>query len=407
MKKKFIPYVVQNTEKILWGVIFLAIFIGGIYSLYLGDLFRFYDESEYYLIAQNIVKKGFITINGSDPSAWRPPGYPVWLSMFMTIGFNIFLLRLVNFVLLGASMFLVFKILETKSKLIALCGVGLVLFYPVFFFTASTLYPQTFVTTLFLLTIYMLFKESIISYRTAIFVGAIFGVLVLTVVTFIGSLFVTALWLVYSSKEQWKKAAVMILTTLLVLTPWTVRNYLVFDSFVFIANNGGVAFVLGNSPDTKPNLGGNISLPKFDKTKLKSEVDIDRYYKSIAIEYMLNNKLKTVKMYFLKLLNHFNYSNVLMTRSQMSVVRDTVLFVTFYTLCGFALMRIAMFKKISLSSKDLYLILLYLCHGMMLALFITRIRYRLPYDSILALLGAPAFGYSLLKITRRNSNHTK
>jgi len=401
MSKKVYNYIEQNAEKLLWGIILLTISLGGIYSLYLGDLFRFYDEGEYYLIAQNIVEKGFVTINGTDPSAWRPPGYPLWLSLFMTIGFNIFFLRLVNFALLGLCVYLVYKILEPKSKLIGLCGALLMLFYPVFFFTASTFYPQIFVMTLFLLTIYLLFRESVVPYRTAVIVGVIYGVLMLTVVTFLGSLLITAAWLVYESREQWKKAAVMVLTTVMVLTPWTIRNYLVFDTFVLVANNGGVAFVLGNSPGTKPNLGGNISLPEFDKSKLKSEVAIDRYYKSTAINYMLNNKLKTVKMYFLKLLNHYNYTNILMTKSQMSVVKDVVLFVTFYTLLAFALMRIAMFRKVSFSSKDMYLVLLYLGHGFLLALFITRIRYRLPYDPLLAILGAPALAYFLSKISGR------
>lgn len=401
MKKEFFSSIENNAEKILWGLIILTILFGAIYSFYLGDLFRFYDEGEYYRIASNIVNKGFYTINGSDPSAWRPPGYPAWLSLLMSMGLNIFFLRFVNFILLGISFIIIFKILEIQSKLMALCGVLLMLFYPVFFFTAGTLYPQTLVTTLFLLSIYLLFKESIITYRTAMIVGAIYGVLTLTIVTFIGSLFVTALWIVFNEKKQWKKATLMLLTSILVLTPWTIRNYLVFDSFVFVANNGGIAFVLGNSPDTKPNIGGNISLPKLDENQHKSEVEIDRYYKSTAIAYMLNNKVQSIKMYFLKLLNHFNYSNVLMTKSQMSVIRDVVLFVTYYTLLGLALIRITLFKKLPFSSKELYLIFLYLCHGMLLALFITRIRYRLPYDPILAILGAPALAYFLSKTTQQ------
>jgi hypothetical protein len=399
MLKKTINALESHSGKLLWIIISMTLISGALYSAYLGDAFRFYDEGEYYLIAKNIHQKGFYTINGTDPSAWRPPGFPAWLFLWLSLGLNIFCLRMLNFLLLCASLWLVYKILEPRSKLTALCGVVLMSVYPVFFFTASTLYPQILVMTFFLLSLHLLFRKNYISYFTVVFVGVLYGILTLTVVTFFGSLFITAIWLAYCHKA-WKKAIVMIAVTFLVITPWTVRNYVVFDAFIFIANNGGIAFVLGNSPETQPNLGGNIALPKFDKSIVNGEVAIDRHYKATAINYIIKNKFQSFKMYLLKLLNYFNYSNVFMTKQQTSLIKEMVLFFSYYFLLGLVIFRFAIFKKFPLNSQELYLVSLYLAHGLFLAIFITRIRYRLPYDPLLAILGSPAVAYFLLKYSK-------
>ena len=391
---RVIQTIEKHAQNLLYVLIATSLILGIFYSLYLGDLFRFYDEGEYYTIAQNIVTKGFVTINGTDPSAWRPPGYPFWLSIFIKAGANLFLLRMINFVLNGLSLFLIYKILENRSKLTGLIGAVLFSLYPLFFFTASTLYPQTFVTTLFLLALYLLLSKKEISYKTAFIIGLIYGLLTLTVVTFLGSLIVTVIWLCLFVENSKKKALLMLMITLLTLMPWTIRNYLVFNTYVFVANNGGVAFVMGNSPDTRPNGGGNIKLPEINSRE-RNEIETDQYFKMNAWNYILTHKFDSLKMYILKFLNYFNYSNILMTHSQMSLLRERVLFITYYSLLGLALLRILLYRKIPLSNKDFYLITLYLGHGLLLALFITRIRYRLPYDAILVILGASFLGIFL------------
>lgn len=376
---------------ILSFVILAMMISGAIYSYFLGDLFRFTDEKEYYTIAENLLQKGFLTINGSDPSAWRPPAYPIWLSLWMFFGSNIFMLRLINFACLASSALLVYKILQKYPAAIQLLGALLLLIQPLFFFTASTLYPQIFTMFLFLLTLYLLSKQSPLSYKKVLIIGILYGILTLSVVTFIGSFAVTAIWVVYKEKNGWKKGFVMSLGLLMVLAPWTLRNALIFHHFIPFSTNGGIAFVLGNSKDTKPNAGGTISLPTFDPEKVRGEVEINSFYQKKAIEYIFDHKWDSLKMYALKFLNYFNYDNQLMTKSEMSSFRHIVLFFSYYALIVLVLLRLMRQKQLPLSKDELYYIVLYVAHGLLLALFITRIRYRLPYDPLLILLAAPIF----------------
>jgi hypothetical protein len=60
---------------------------------------------------------------------------------------------------------------------------------------------------------------------------------------FVGLLTVWLLW-----KRQWSALAAVWLGLLIVLTPWTIRNYFHHGRLVVIASDGGVTFWTGNNP---------------------------------------------------------------------------------------------------------------------------------------------------------------
>ncbi len=55
-----------------------------------------------------------------------------------------------------------------------------------------------------------------------------------------------ALWLIAHRRPS--LAAVLVVTSLATITPWTVRNFRVYGTFVLIASEGGVTFWTGNHP---------------------------------------------------------------------------------------------------------------------------------------------------------------
>jgi hypothetical protein len=58
-----------------------------------------------------------------------------------------------------------------------------------------------------------------------------------------------ALTLVYLLWRRWpNRAALFLIGALLVIGPWTVRNYIAYGHFVLIATDGGVTFWTGNNP---------------------------------------------------------------------------------------------------------------------------------------------------------------
>ena len=55
-----------------------------------------------------------------------------------------------------------------------------------------------------------------------------------------------------------------IISSICVIGLWSIRNYYVFNSFVFVSTNGGFNLLLGNSKNTEPNLGVNTDISQYE-----------------------------------------------------------------------------------------------------------------------------------------------
>ncbi|HEV2717101.1 MAG TPA: hypothetical protein VGU64_17685, partial [Terriglobales bacterium] len=85
--------------------------------------------------------------------------------------------------------------------------------------------------------------------RTWIFYGLLWGLIALTNTAVISMMPFCLLWLLY--RGSWRShlagAALCVLTTFLVMTPWLIRNYAVFGKFVFIRDNLPLELHLANN----------------------------------------------------------------------------------------------------------------------------------------------------------------
>jgi hypothetical protein len=192
---------------------------------------------------------------------------------------------------------------------------------------------------------------------------------------------------------------VLLVATTAVVTPWALRNYMVFDRFVPFSTNVGWMLILGNSEHAQPNSGPTTDVSKYRTmmtTQGFSEVERDSFYKSEAFRWIMQNKVAAAKLYILKLLTHFHFRNDLRTRAESTVGRDAIMFVTYYALLLLAIWRV--FTGGSLASRpfETFAIVAYLMVGAAYAAFFTRIRYRLPVDWLLIAM-ASIFAASLLR----------
>ena len=133
----------SKSQLLIFGIILFTFISGAVYSWSMGSDFRYYDEWDYYRIAKNIVEKGIYSTNGQSFTAFRPPGYPFLLAIFIYCGFSVAMLKMVNYAALCLGMWLMTLMLRKYSMMAAIVGLVLVWCYPVLFYTASTLYPQT------------------------------------------------------------------------------------------------------------------------------------------------------------------------------------------------------------------------------------------------------------------------
>ena len=388
---KLITFIEQRNGLIPAVFVILTTLFGIIYSLYLGDTLRFLpDESDYISIASNLARKGKYSLDGETATAFRAPGYPFVLAGLRVFNANTVLLRIVNYIFLGISIYVVYLILrERSSPVAAVLGGGLVIAYPVLFYTAGTLYPQTLGSLLFLVALYFLTKKQRrrIDY---ILGGLALGYLTLTVPTFAVTVVVIVIWLWVDSnyKITFDNLLVAIIPFLM-FGLWTARNYVALGSFVLMSTNSGENLLVGNSENSVPNGGRTIDISQYEQAaEGLDEVARDRYFLDSALEYIQNHKMRVAKLYVLKVLNYFNFSNTLVTAGEGTTFRDLVMLITYGSLLLLFILRLGLILKYPPTSFEILIITLYLINALVSAIFFTRIRFRLPYDYLLIINAA-------------------
>jgi cation transport ATPase len=179
----------------------------------------------------------------------------------------------------------------------------------------------------------------------------------------------------------------------IILSMWSIRNYRVFDTFVFVSTNGGENLLLGNSENTIPNAGRKVSIWKYEnEASGMSEVERDRYLGQQAFEYIKNNKVRTLQLYGLKVLNYFNYRNELVTETGMGQIRDFLMLLTYGLLLAIFILRLLFAGRYRLNAFEALLIIVYIANAFFSAIFFTRIRFRLPFDYLAIMVVALFIG---------------
>mgnify|MGYP000915944622 CR=1 FL=1 len=388
---------IKSKESQLIGLLCSFIILAGIlYSLHLGDKLRYPDEWLYYIMAGNLSSKGLYSLDGINPSACRPPGYSFFLSIFMSMGANLIVLRILNFVMLAGTLYLIYILLKRECSPVAgLIGAVLVILYPVLFYTAGTFYPQTIGALLFLSVIYLILSSDLTGKRSAA-AGLLMGYLIITIPTFIFQFLLITIWM-KAYKYKILYIIIFFIITCAIISIWQIRNYTAFKSLFFISANSGKMLLEGNSENAGPNSGITTDILSYEKnTAGMNEVEKDAYLRDRAFEYICKNKWKSLKLYAGKVLNYFNYRNELETKSESSPWKDVIMLFTYGGLLLSFTIRLFYFKYVKLNKFELFLIIIYISNAFFSAIFFTRIRYRLPFDFCLIALVA-LFFYNLSK----------
>lgn len=397
---KTIEQIEQRSGQIVTVFVVLTIILGTAYSIYLGDKLRFLpDEADYVRLAENVAQLGIYSLDGHTPTAYRAPGYPLTFVPLAYLGIGIVGYRVLNFVWLAGCIYMVSLILrEQSTRFSAVLGAGWVFLYPVQFYTAGALYPQTLAALLLLLLLYNLTKKRrpISSYLTA---GIAAGLLCLTTPTAIFIVGMSILWVFLTANKKFSHGLmVFVLSALVVIGAWTVRNYLVFGDLIPVSTNSGENLLVGNSENASPNSGRTTDISIYERAASGlNEVAKDRYYRSAALAYIQANKLDVVKLYFQKFLNYFNYQNRLVTKGEGTQLRDMLMLVSYGILLGFFILRMFLLKRYPPTRFELLIIFIYLLNSLITAIFFTRIRFRLPFDFLLIINAAMVLGKIIYK----------
>lgn len=367
----------------------LVVIAGAAYSLRLGGALRFVDERDYYAIADNLAHGRGYSLDGQSPTAFRPPGYPLFLALFVALGANVVILRVLNFLMLALTMLLLYRFVLARSNWLGAVSAPIMCAgYAVLFYTAGTLYSQTLAGLLLVLVIAVLGAGRLNWLGTGLLLGLASGWLAITVVHTLFSLAVIAVWLL-AARTEWRwsermgSVAIMAAGVALVLGLWLVRNQRVLGAPV-LTTGGGITLLYGNSDKAGWNTGTSIDISTYAPGDSGlSEVELDRYYQEQAFDFIRRNPGRALRLYVLKVLNWFNYRNELAQRSESSRARDILMLVTYGPLLLLFVARLLLAGRMRLSRVELLLAVLYVSNAFAYAVWFTRVRFRLPYDLLL------------------------
>ncbi len=220
---------------------------------------------EYGQEAKNFIQHGtvsYVYFEGTDnefiaPSSLMPPGLVLlWIALFKAFGISRLALTamlILNLILGVLIVHLTYRIaqLVTKNEKVALITLIIISFYPTFVYAVSTYHALNAYLALFLLSVYLLFLSADnpkLLYIAAL--GIIAGLMPLFRANFLIYAALIGICILWLSKSL-KKLLLYASLALLVIAPWTIRNYIVFGDVIVSANSLGYNFWRGHNDFTK------------------------------------------------------------------------------------------------------------------------------------------------------------
>lgn len=396
----------------------IAIFAFLIYAVYnfayLPAHTLFPDESRFMGEAIDFVKYGEFRI-GSD-RAWEMPltGAFYGLIYFITgsepylvyfIRFLQSLMLIVQAFMLAEISLLLFKDLKA-SKLTFV----IVLFYPFFVYYQALLLSETIFMTFLIgafLAFYKWYEDDFVINKNFYLYIILITLSVYTKATL--SFFIpilAPLVVLVISKNFVKSIQVFlfsILTYAALLSPWWIRNYIIFDAFVPFSTSSGMNFYLGNN---EHNLNGGCDWSQdVDPKKvehlnsIENEIERNTAYTSEAKQYIVQNPERFLELAILKFKRYYNV--IPNAEGFNSGLYKWISILSYGVILAFALYGVIVTRKEYKMLFPIYLLFAYFTF--IHIVIIASLRYRLPLEPFMILFASVAIVnfYSKLLIYRK------
>ncbi len=179
------------------------------------------------------------------PTAYRSPGTSVlWAGLYWTFGHRYDVVRFFHCVLDTLTILLIFQIgRKCFSDTVALLAAAIYTVWPTALLYSSQLLSETLFTFLFccFILISLQFAERA-SWPRSIAAGVLLGLAMLTrgsVVLMVGLMIPWSIWQFRRTPRLVVRGLAISFVALVMLVPWTVRNYEIFHSFIPFQTGGG------------------------------------------------------------------------------------------------------------------------------------------------------------------------
>lgn len=387
----------ESENKFLFLIFLSALFIRLLYVIQLPLQKISPDAYDWIGIAGNIASgKGF-------GEAWRPPGYAAFLSaIFLLFGKSIVLIRIINSVLGSLTCIIIFFIgKKVFSSAVGKIASTLLCFYPYLIAYSGDLLSETFYTFLISLSLlFILIASETPNIKNNITTGIILGITVLTKATILPFFFLACFWLWWKTKKI-KIGFITGILTLLVIAPWTVRNYLYFKKIILVSpgyqslakSNNNEAMILETIGEkSKPaDADFNFTPKRYQEIERLPRMESEKIFKQEATGWIKSNPEKFRWLVKRRLIHFWRLYPMMAYRWQKIAAMLTSGF--YIPLCFIGIiLSIRNFRKTSL------FIALFFIYTLVHLPFAVVLRYRVPIDPYIIIFASYTIHFLWIKL---------
>ena len=392
----------DRTKQLLILILVAAVLIRIPVALLMGDqvteLPGIQDQVSYDALARSLLDgRGYSFAKNWYP--FTPPNtptahwsflYPLYLAgTYAITGYHPLTARLLQGAVGGALLcFLVYKIgRRAADENTGLVAAGLAAVYGYLIYYNAALMTETFSVVLILLTLYLSIelKENPTPMRW-VGLGLSLGLAALlrqTVLLFAPFLLVWLFMELRARGIRWWHFVLPVMIIFLMISPWTLRNYLVYREFLLLNSNAGYALYASNNP----NLGTNwrnelVVVPVPEELAGQNEAQLDRALTKKGIEFILADPERYLWLTLNKSLEYVRF----WPSSDSSRISNLNRVLSFGLYLPFMLLGLGLSVSRWRNFVPLYLFMV--IHTGIHLLSWPSPRYRLPVDALLMVFAA-------------------
>jgi len=274
------------------AILFAAIVPRLIFVLLAPNRWQYPDSREYEGMALSVYIHGTFGLQ-----TLRAPGYPTLIAaVYLLLGPGLLALRLVEAALAVLTVMLIgvagSQIFGRRAGLIS---AALAALHPVLAFLPTIQYSENTLVLIVVVAFAAVFTALDCGepWRWAV-AGALWGIALLTRPNAMFALPGLAIGLFFAlrraQRSWWAPALIGLMTCVLVVTPWIVRNHRVHGEWYFISTGGGRQFWIGHNPlaEADSRVSGFVpdSLTEAETAALPNQIEVERYYYRKGWEYV-------------------------------------------------------------------------------------------------------------------------
>lgn len=380
---------------------------------------------EYGDIAENIVEgRGFSRINEFshtiENTSSHAPLYPYFLSFFYQFGrknWVYLIIQLIQILVSALTIWIIYKttllLFNRLSAIIAALGASL---YPPLIYYSTKLTPTVWTVFFTSLTIFFILKLKNNSLRTTFLCGIAMGLSILTNPIAFAFFPALIIWYLVKKPVGFRKLCLLILVTLVVLVPWTIRNHKIHHRLVPVTTQFCKNLWIGNNPNATGTDYYRVLLSKkplfvlmtstlsrkvkHDLSK-KTEIERSDYFLEQGLAFIVQNPIKSMNLLFTKAFYFWWFAPPEINGSVDAIKYRTINILIYLPLLVLGIIGIVLSLSHNYKKQSLVLILvLIIISATYIFTHVGLARYRMPVEAILLIFAS----LSVAKLKRYFTN---